>query len=49
MIYLNEPVEGGATRFKTIGKTVHPETGKLLAWNISCLTTGPILRPCTRE
>lgn len=33
MIYLNEPAEGGATRFKTIGKTIHPETGKLLAWN----------------
>ena len=33
MIYLNEPDEGGATRFKTIGKTVQPETGKLLAWN----------------
>lgn len=33
MIYLNEPEEGGATRFKRIGKTIHPETGKLLAWN----------------
>ncbi len=33
MIYLNEPVAGGATRFKTIGKTVEPETGKLLVWN----------------
>jgi prolyl 4-hydroxylase len=33
MIYLNEPDEGGATRFKTIGKTIQPETGKLLAWN----------------
>ena len=33
MIYLNEPEEGGATRFRTIGKTIHPETGKLLAWN----------------
>ena len=33
MIYLNEPDEGGATRFKTIGKTVQPEAGKLLAWN----------------
>ena len=33
MVYLNEPEEGGATRFKTIGKTVQPETGKLLAWN----------------
>ena len=33
MIYLNEPEEGGATRFKAIGKTVQPETGKLLAWN----------------
>jgi prolyl 4-hydroxylase len=33
MIYLNQPDAGGATRFNTIGKTVHPETGKLLAWN----------------
>ena len=33
MIYLNEPEDGGATRFKAIGKTVQPETGKLLAWN----------------
>jgi len=33
MIYLSQPEDGGATRFKTIGKTVHPETGKLLAWN----------------
>ncbi len=33
MIYLNEPEDGGATRFKTIGKTVQPQTGKLLAWN----------------
>ena len=33
MIYLNQPGDGGATRFKSIGKTVQPETGKLLAWN----------------
>jgi prolyl 4-hydroxylase len=33
MIYLNEPEDGGATRFKAIGKTVRPEAGKLLAWN----------------
>jgi prolyl 4-hydroxylase len=33
MIYLNQPEDGGATRFKTIGKTIPPETGKLLAWN----------------
>jgi prolyl 4-hydroxylase len=33
MIYLNDPEDGGATRFKTIGKTVQPETGKLLTWN----------------
>ena len=33
MIYLNRPDDGGATRFKTIGKTVQPEAGKLLAWN----------------
>ena len=33
MIYLNRPEEGGATRFKAIGKIVQPETGKLLIWN----------------
>lgn len=33
MIYLNHVEDGGATRFKTIGKTVQPERGKLLAWN----------------
>lgn len=33
MIYLNEPEDGGATRFKTIGKIIQPEAGKLLAWN----------------
>lgn len=33
MIYLNQPEAGGATRFKVIGKTIQPETGKLLAWN----------------
>jgi prolyl 4-hydroxylase len=33
MIYLNQPEDGGATRFKTIGKTIQPESGKLLAWN----------------
>ena len=33
MCYLNDVEEGGATRFKTIGKTVQPERGKLLAWN----------------
>ncbi len=33
MLYLNEPEDGGATRFKAIGKTIRPETGKLLLWN----------------
>ena len=33
MIYLNQPEDGGATRFKAIGKTVRPENGKLLLWN----------------
>lgn len=33
MAYLNEPDEGGATRFKKIGKTIQPERGKLLVWN----------------
>ena len=37
MIYLNAPQEGGGTRFKAIGKTIQPETGKLLAWdNLRC-------------
>jgi len=33
MVYLNEPKAGGATRFTSIGKTMQPEAGKLLAWN----------------
>ena len=33
MVYLNQPEDGGATRFKTIGKTIQPEPGKLVAWN----------------
>ena len=33
MIYLNEPADGGATRFKAISKTIQPEAGKLVAWN----------------
>ena len=33
MLYLNVPEEGGATRFREIGKTIQPETGKLVAWN----------------
>ena len=33
MVYLNEPEEGGATRFKRINKIIRPETGKLLAWS----------------
>ena len=33
MIFLNRPDDGGATRFKTLGKTIQPETGKMLAWN----------------
>lgn len=33
MLYLNQPDDGGATRFKAIGKTVQAETGKLLMWN----------------
>ena len=33
MIYLNTPGAGGATRFKSIDKTIIPETGKLLMWD----------------
>lgn len=33
MAYLNDVEEGGATRFRTLGKSIQPEAGKLLAWN----------------
>ncbi len=33
MIYLNRREDGGATRFKAIGKTIQPEPGKLIAWS----------------
>lgn len=33
MIYLNEPEAGGATRFTKVGKTIQPQTGKMLLWN----------------
>jgi prolyl 4-hydroxylase len=33
MVYLNRPEDGGATRFKAIGKTIQPEAGKLVTWN----------------
>lgn len=33
MIYLNDVAAGGATRFKVLDKTFHPEPGKLLCWN----------------
>ena len=33
MVYLNDVEAGGATRFKTLGKTIQPERGKFLAWN----------------
>lgn len=33
MIYLNEVEAGGATRFKVVGKTFQPETGKLVCWD----------------
>lgn len=41
MVYLNQPTAGGATRFTRIGKTVQPETGKLLAWNNRVATGQP--------
>ncbi len=41
MLYLNQPEDGGATRFKDIGKTIQPETGKLLAWNNLLLDGSP--------
>ena len=33
MVYLNPVEAGGATRFKVIGKTFQPETGRLLCWS----------------
>ncbi|MFN7398038.1 MAG: prolyl hydroxylase family protein [Sandaracinobacter sp.] len=33
MVYLNQPEDGGGTRFKQIGKIFQPEPGKLLAWH----------------
>lgn len=33
MVYLNPVEAGGATRFKMINKTFHPESGRLLCWN----------------
>jgi len=33
MIYLNDVIAGGGTRFKALNKIFQPETGKLLAWN----------------
>ncbi len=33
MVYLNEVEAGGGTRFKVIGKTFQPETGKLVCWD----------------
>jgi len=45
MVYLNVPEDGGATRFKAIGKTIQPEAGKLVAWNN--LTPGGKPNPAT--
>lgn len=33
MAYLNDVEAGGATRFKMLKKTVHPEAGKLICWD----------------
>lgn len=33
MVYLNEPRDGGATRFIEVDKMFKPEKGKLVAWN----------------
>jgi len=33
MVYLNEGMEGGGTRFAAIGKTFFPRRGQALAWN----------------
>ena len=44
MIYLNDVAAGGATRFKMLDKTFHPEAGKLLCWN-NRLPDGPVGAP----
>ena len=33
MVFLDDGMTGGATRFPKIGKMLHPERGKLIAWN----------------
>ncbi len=33
MVYLNEDMEGGGTRFAVIGKTFQPRKGRALIWN----------------
>lgn len=33
MVYLNAVKTGGGTRFKVIGKTFQPETGRLVCWD----------------
>ena len=33
MVYLNTVEAGGATRFKEVNKTFHPERGRLVCWN----------------
>ncbi|WP_299296878.1 2OG-Fe(II) oxygenase, partial [uncultured Erythrobacter sp.] len=33
MVYLNTVEAGGATRFKTIGKSFKPKRGTILGWN----------------
>ncbi|TRD10449.1 2OG-Fe(II) oxygenase [Erythrobacter insulae] len=33
MVYLNNVPSGGTTRFKSIGKKIDPEQGKLIGWN----------------
>jgi prolyl 4-hydroxylase len=33
MVYLNEPTDGGATEFPTIGIGVRPRSGMMLIWN----------------
>lgn len=33
MVFLNEPISGGSTRFIELGFEVKPKTGRLLTWN----------------
>jgi prolyl 4-hydroxylase len=41
MIYLNEPDDGGATRFKLLELAVEPKLGRILIWNNMAVDGSP--------